>query len=191
MHSELRERAALVALLQQPGARWHEVALDVLDAESAVDVLERRPGMQDTLFPETQAVESAIETAARQLAEWADGGIGVHAFFDHDYPAQLRGIHEMPPVLFTRGRLHDDHRAIAVVGTRQATAQGLKIATAVASALARDRITVVSGLAKGAERPGVHVVHGVDEILRVTNDVIAELNTGPDALPEAPNLAWA
>jgi DNA processing protein len=42
-----------------------------------------------------------------------------------------------------------------------------------------------------ANRPGVHVVHGVDEILRLTNDVIAELNTGPDALPEAPNLAWA
>jgi len=305
MYSELRERAALVALLQQPGARWHEVALDVLDAESAIDVLERRLGMQDTLFPETQAVESAIMTASRELSEWAQSGIGVHAFFDRDYPTQLRGIHEMPPVLFTRGTLQGDHRAIAVVGTRQATASGLKIATAVASALARDGITVVSGLAKGidtaahqaalseggrtvavigtginraypgenaelqetiarkgllisqfwpdapptkqsfpmrnavmsgysaatvvveaparsgariqarlalahgrpvimprellvndwareyAERPGVHVVHGVDEILRVTNEVITELNTGPDALPEAPNLAWA
>jgi DNA processing protein len=305
MHSELRERAALVALLQQPGARWHEVALDALDAESAVDVLERRLGMQDTLFPETEAVESAIEAAALQLASWVDSGIGVHAFFDHDYPPQLRGIHEMPPILFSRGTPRDDHRAIAVVGTRQATPQGLKIASAVASALARDGITVVSGLAKGidtaahlaalseegrtvavigtginrayprenialqekiakegllisqfwpdapptrqsfpmrnavmsgysaatvvveaparsgariqarlalahgrpvimprellendwareyAERPGVHVVHGVDEILRVTNDVITELNTGPDALPEAPNIAWA
>jgi DNA processing protein len=305
MVSELRERAALVALLQQPGARWHEITLDVLDAESAIDVLRRRLGLEDTLFPETRAVESAINAAAEQIHSWNGAGIGVHAFFDDDYPEQLRGIHQMPPILFSRGVPAVDHRAIAVVGTRQASPHGLKIATAVASELARDGVTVVSGLAKGidtaahqaalsrggrtvavigtgisrayprenaglqeriareglvisqfwpdappsrqsfpmrnavmsgysaatvvveapaksgariqarlalahgrpvimprellqndwareyAERPGVHVVGGVDEILMVTNKVITELNTEPDALPEAPRFAWA
>jgi predicted Rossmann fold nucleotide-binding protein DprA/Smf involved in DNA uptake len=33
------------------------------------------------------------------------GGIGVHAFFDDTYPAQLRDIREMPPLLFSRGDL--------------------------------------------------------------------------------------
>lgn len=305
MIPELRERAALVALLQLPGARWHEITLDVVEANSAIDVLRHRLGLEDTLFPETRAVESAIKTAAEQIDSWNRAGVGVHAFFDDGYPDQLRDIHQMPPILFSRGEMARDQRAIAVVGTRRASPRGLKIATAVAAELARDGTTVVSGLARGidaaahcaalshggrtvavigtginrsyprenadlqetiareglvisqfwpdapptkqsfpmrnavmsgysaativieaparsgariqarlalahgrpvimprellqndwardyAERPGVYVVNGVDEILGITNRVINELNTPPDALPEAPRFAWA
>ncbi|WP_328854453.1 DNA-protecting protein DprA [Microbispora hainanensis] len=82
---------------------------------------------------------------------WDSAGIGVHAFFDPDYPSRLRSIHQTPPVLFSRGTLRADHRAIAVAGTRQASERGLGIASAVATDLARNGVTVVSGLAKGID----------------------------------------
>lgn len=52
MNQELRERAALAALLRLPGARRQETAHEVLEADSAVDVLSRRLRLQDTLFSE-------------------------------------------------------------------------------------------------------------------------------------------
>jgi DNA processing protein len=151
MDEQVRERAALVALLQQTGARWPEIALDVLENGSAVDVLKHRLGLTDTLFPDMASVDAAIESAVVELTTWTASGADVHAFFEESYPAQLRDIHEMPPILFTRGVLRDDRRAVAVVGTRQASEYGLKIASAVATALAENEITVVSGLAKGID----------------------------------------
>lgn len=151
MSQEPRERAALVALLQRPGAKWQDIALEVLEVGSAVTVLERGLRLQDTLFPETDPVTSALTQAARTLAEWEAMGIGVHACFDDGYPGQLRGIHQMPPLLFSRGVLTEDRRAIAVVGTRQASEQGLRVASAVARELALNKVTVVSGLARGID----------------------------------------
>jgi len=57
----------------------------------------------------------------------------------------------MPPLLFTRGRLRTDTRAIAVVGSRNASEQGLHIARAVSTTLARRGVTIVSGLAHGID----------------------------------------
>ncbi|MER7207064.1 MULTISPECIES: DNA-processing protein DprA [Streptosporangium] len=151
MLQELRERAALVALLQRPGAKWQDIALDVLEVGSAVTVLERGLRLQETLFPEADPVTSALAQAATSLAGWESAGIGVHACFDHDYPSQLRGIHQMPPLLFSRGVPAEDRRAIAVVGTRQASEQGLRIASVVARELALNKVTVVSGLARGID----------------------------------------
>ncbi|WP_196449157.1 DNA-processing protein DprA [Planomonospora sp. ID82291] len=53
--------------------------------------------------------------------------------------------------MFSRGALLEDRRAIAVVGTRQASEQGLRIASAVARELALNKVTVVSGLARGID----------------------------------------
>ncbi|MBB2911270.1 putative Rossmann fold nucleotide-binding protein DprA/Smf involved in DNA uptake [Streptosporangium becharense] len=110
MLQELRERAALVALLQRPGAKWQDIALDVLGTGSAVTVLERELRPQDALFPETDPVVSAVARAAESLAAWEVAGIGIHACFDNDYPSQLRSIHQMPPLLFSRGALIEDPR---------------------------------------------------------------------------------
>jgi DNA processing protein len=75
----------------------------------------------------------------------------VHCVLDGTYPALLRDIRERPPILFTRGRLTEDTRAIAVVGSRNASDRGLGIAGTIAAELARQGITVVSGLARGVD----------------------------------------
>lgn len=57
----------------------------------------------------------------------------------------------MPPLLFSRGHLIQEQRAIAVVGTRQASERGLRMAASIATELARSDVTVVSGLARGID----------------------------------------
>lgn len=143
------ELAALVALLRAGG--WSGVVDDVLAEESAVRVLEKRLIDEDSLFPDVESVTGALRDAREQIQAWRHAGVGVHSLLGDGYPAQLRDIHQMPPILFSRGRLIPDHRAIAVVGTRQATERGLRTATTVARELAGSGVTVVSGLAAGID----------------------------------------
>ncbi|ASW57335.1 DNA-processing protein DprA [Plantactinospora sp. KBS50] len=145
------ERASLVALLRQPRARWSEIALDIQENGSAKAVLDRMVGHSDTLFPNGDPATELISAAAAEITGWQADGIGVHAFFDSTYPAQLLGIREMPPLLLSRGDLRVHDRAVAVVGSRKASENGLRIARAVATTLAGRGVTVVSGLATGID----------------------------------------
>lgn len=147
----MTERAALVALLRRPHTSWSEAALEIQESGSAALVLDRAVSQPETLFPDARPTAELIDAAGREIADWQAVGIGVHAFFDDTYPAQLRGIREMPPLLFSRGDLRIHDRAVAVVGSRSASDQGLHIARAVAAALAGRGVTVVSGLAKGID----------------------------------------
>jgi DNA processing protein len=79
-------------------------------------------------------------------------GVTVLTWDDTDYPAALRTIDASPPVLYVRGRLtSQDEWAVALVGTRHASAYGREVAQVLASELARHGVTVVSGLALGVD----------------------------------------
>ncbi|MGW5559492.1 DNA-processing protein DprA [Micromonospora sp. NPDC003944] len=145
------ERASLVALLRLQQTRWSEVALDIQENGSARAVLDRMVGHSDTLFPEGDSTTDLISEALAEVADWQRDGVGVHAFFDDTYPAQLLGIREVPPILFSKGDLRVHDRAVAVVGSRKASDEGLRIARAVATTLAGRGVTVVSGLAAGID----------------------------------------
>jgi DNA processing protein len=151
MGQDLAEIAALVALLRRSKANWPDITLDVQDNGAALPVWHRVMRPEATLFSDQQAEASAIEAASAEIAAWAAAGIRVLGCFDQEYPAQLRDIREMPPILFCRGVLQPDLRAVAVVGSREASDRGLQIAQIIASGLASQGITVVSGLAKGID----------------------------------------
>ena len=71
---------------------------------------------------------------------------------DDAYPANLRMINDHPPFLFVRGTIEAaDDRAIAVVGTRRPSEEGVRAAGRIAGALAGRGVTVVSGLAEGID----------------------------------------
>ena len=81
-------------------------------------------------------------------------GLGVEAVTleDAGYPEHLRTIPDPPPVLFVKGRLLPrDHLAVALVGTRQATAYGRAVALRLGGELATSGVTVVSGMARGID----------------------------------------
>ena len=135
-----QERAALLALLRQGDSYAHVVESVIEAGGSARAAL----GVDDGLFPVPHA---DLELAQRDIAGWRTEGLGFLTFMDDDFPAQLREIHEMPPVLFWRGSLRTSDRAVSVVGTRHPTAEGLEFARAVTQGLVEAGVSVVAGLA--------------------------------------------
>ena len=68
------------------------------------------------------------------------------------YPQRLKEIYDYPPVLYVRGTLlPEDECCLAVVGTRRATVYGRQVTEELVTDLARNGITIVSGLAKGID----------------------------------------
>ena len=68
------------------------------------------------------------------------------------YPQRLKEIYDYPPVLYIRGNLlPQDECCLAVVGTRRATVYGRQVTEEIVSDLARNGITIVSGLARGID----------------------------------------
>ena len=88
-------------------------------------------------------------------AEWQrlrETGVSCLTWDDPLYPENLRMTEASPPVLYVRGTLDArDATAVAVVGTRRASAYGREVAHRVATELARNQVTVVSGLALGID----------------------------------------
>jgi len=79
-------------------------------------------------------------------------GVKVFTWHDEDYPSRLKEIYDYPPLLYVRGSiLPEDEWCLAVVGTRRATVYGRQVTEEIVADLARSRITIVSGLAKGID----------------------------------------
>ncbi len=79
-------------------------------------------------------------------------GVQVLTWESPDYPRNLLSIAQPPPVLYVRGTLTPaDEWAVAMVGTRQASAYGREVARDLAQSLAASGVTVVSGLARGID----------------------------------------
>ncbi len=70
---------------------------------------------------------------------------------DADYPGLLRQADGAPPALWTLGPLVVTSRAVAIVGARNASAAGQKMAQALAHALGEAGYLVVSGMARGID----------------------------------------
>ena len=71
---------------------------------------------------------------------------------DRDYPDALRQIADAPPILWTRGRVELLHQPmISLVGARNASSLGTRMARAMARDLGQMGIVVVSGLARGVD----------------------------------------
>lgn len=89
----------------------------------------------------------------------AHEGPGAHSAPEHtltlddpDYPPLLRVIPDPPPVLHVRGdRAALSQPGLAVVGSRKASAAGLRLARDIAADAARAGLTVCSGLAIGID----------------------------------------
>ena len=148
----LTERGALLALLRLPGQSWSVAADEVESAGSALEALRQGSSGQMSLFAEEVDADSLVETAEAEIAEWEQEGMRFLSILHPDYPAQLLAVHQRPPFLMIRGSLDAaDSRSVAIVGTRQASEQGLREAGELAHALAEAGVPVVSGLAAGID----------------------------------------
>jgi DNA processing protein len=107
-----------------------------LDAGSIKSIIASRPGINP---------DAEVDKMGR-------AGVSAYTFQDEDYPARLKETYDYPPVIYVRGSImpHDEW-CIAVVGTRLATNYGRQVTEEIAGDLARSKITVVSGLARGID----------------------------------------
>ncbi|MGQ0840516.1 DNA-processing protein DprA [Actinokineospora sp.] len=141
------ERAALVALLRvrPSGLSWSEVAAEVAGTDSARMIWDQR------CPPDLFTSDDVIVQARRDIIAWNDGDYRFLTFADHDYPVQLREVHQFPPVIFARGTLRADDVGVCVVGARTASSTGLSNAAQIARLLVERDLTVISGLAAGLD----------------------------------------
>ena len=101
-----------------------------------------------------------------------------------DYPAALRQIDDAPPVLWMRGNAAALTRpVVAVVGARNASSLGLRMARGMALALAEAGITVAAGLARGIDT----VAHEAS----LPHGTVAVMAGGIDVIYPAENRALA
>lgn len=98
------------------------------------------------------AARSRGEDAARELANIARLGATTRILSDDAYPALLRSSPDPPETLFVRGDLAaEPEPAVAIVGSRHATAYGRLEAGRLAAELAERGVVVVSGGARGID----------------------------------------
>ncbi|GJL75271.1 MAG TPA: DNA-protecting protein DprA [Nitrosomonas sp.] len=101
---------------------------------------------------------------------------------DSDYPSQLLNIPDPPPLLYLKGRRElMDAPALAVVGSRNATPQGLSNAEAFAESISNAGICIISGMALGIDAAAHHGG------LRGSSASIAVVGTGLDIVYPARN----
>jgi DNA processing protein len=107
---------------------------------------------------------------------------------DPEYPRLLRQVPHPPPVLYIKGTLtYEDEWALAVVGTRRASAYGREVTRAFVTDLVHNKITIVSGMARGIDAEAHRVA------LEAGGRTIAVLGSGIDIIypPEHDKLARA
>ena len=111
----------------------------------------RRAGLDSKVV--SAVVEARPSMDPRAEADRLEGaGVRALTLRDEAYPARLRETYDPPPVLYVRGTLTEaDERSITVVGTRDMTSYGREVTRMVTEELARNGMTIVSGLARGVD----------------------------------------
>ena len=102
------------------------------------------------------------------------------------YPDNLRGLDDAPFALYFRGKLLSrDKYAVAIVGAREMTSYGKEVADYFSKQLAKRKVTVVSGLARGVDT----IVHKA--ALVVGGRTMAVLACGLDRVYPPENISLA
>ncbi len=138
--------------------------------------------------PASESLHAQID---RTLA-WAEGESNhVLTLADDDYPKALLSIPDPPPLLYAKGHLALLSRpALAIVGSRNATVQGMQNAERFAHTLSGSGLTVVSGLALGIDA-AAHLGALSAPAGRDTGSTIAVTGTGLDLVYPARHHALA
>src|SRR5512135_2232427 len=154
------ERAAWLRLILTPGlgprtARRLLAAFGLPDAVFSAGLPALLQVVPEPLARElAQAPGTDIHAAVDATEHWLAASTD-HALLtlaDPEYPQALLTTADPPAVLFAVGRLELLNRpAVAIVGSRNATQQGIANAEGFAAALARAGVAVVSGLALGID----------------------------------------
>ena len=110
-----------------------------------------RAGIEENIAEEFAATREEIDPE-KLIAKLKEEGVKVITIKDESYPKLLAEIYNPPLLLYCRGEfdLKDDF-TLAVVGTRKYTNYGKQTTDYLVKELARNNLTIVSGLALGID----------------------------------------
>ncbi|MES2261858.1 MAG: DNA-processing protein DprA [Pseudomonadota bacterium] len=159
-------------------AALENIVSPALASAAARALCEPEPRARDELARLLEATEAWLAQPGQRR--------GVLTLHDISYPAQLRQIADAPPLLYTRGDAELLSRpSVAMVGSRNASAQGQANAERFAHALSVAGLTIVSGLALGIDA----AAHGGG--LLGPASTVAVIGTGIDRVYPARNRQLA
>ncbi|WP_299351413.1 DNA-processing protein DprA [uncultured Shimia sp.] len=173
---------------------FHRLLREFGDADSALKAL---PEIAEEAG-ETNYAPCDPTRVAQELAAGAAAGAKLVALGEADYPALLAQISDAPPLLWMIGnRALATKPLIAMVGARNASSLGHRMAKSLARELGEAGFVVVSGLARGIDATSHHAsletgtiavqAGGVDVIYPAENTPLAEsLATRGLRLSESP-----
>src|SRR5262249_1971213 len=119
---------------------------DATTALNAIPEMAHRGGARRAIrvFPEAEA--------RREIAAAQRLGVSFVAMNEPGYPPRLREIDDAPPLLAIRGKTDAlIAPTVAIVGSRNASAAGMKFAERLARELGEAGFVIVSGLARGID----------------------------------------
>ena len=120
--------------------------------EAPLEELITIPRINEKIAREIEKSAQETERIEEELVELEDNGVGILTLHMSAYPENLRKISSAPPVLFIKGEIErKDQQAVAIVGSREATTQGIKVAEELAKRLSKAGFTIISGFARGID----------------------------------------
>jgi DNA processing protein len=125
------------------------VALSIREDLSRKDLTARLRASDPVLL---EQADRLLATAEEAIVRASERGVTPLAWNDAHFPEALLTLPDCPPVLWYRGQLECLSRpAVAIVGSRAASAVALETAARLAADVAASGATVVSGLARGVD----------------------------------------
>ncbi|MEP6691520.1 MAG: DNA-processing protein DprA, partial [Gemmatimonadaceae bacterium] len=160
-----RRAALALSLAESVGpVRYRELVARFGSAERAWDAWPGGAGRARAWDESGRALDRAARLGAQLLLQ-----------SDEEYPTRLLELHDPPPALWTVGaRALFAGPAVAIVGTRSATAYGERVTRQLARAIASNGIAILSGMARGIDAAAHHAA------LAVGGHTIGVLGTGVD-----------
>ena len=147
-------------------------------------------------------INEAIQKANGIIQECAKNNINIITFLDDDYPYRLKSISDPPVILYYKGDIKclSKSNSVAIIGSREPTEYGMRIAKSLGASFGKRDYVVVSGLAIGCDACGHEgcldengktvavMAGGLDKIYPAKNERLAQriLDSGGCLISEYP-----
>lgn len=132
-------------------------------------------------------IQEAIEQADKIIENCKKNDIKIVTYLDNDYPRKLKNISDPPTILYYKGNIEyiNELYSVAIIGTREPTEYGMKIAKNLGESFGKRNYVVVSGLAIGCD------AGGHEGCLNVMGKTVAVMAGGLDKVYPAKNKQLA
>ncbi|MBU0475177.1 MAG: DNA-processing protein DprA [Bacteroidetes bacterium] len=141
-------------------------SIDQLNHDLATKVSNTIKDFSESKYKYEAELETLINLGGQAITYW-----------DDDYPQPLKNIFYPPIILYVLGNYKfEDEQSISIVGTRKNTDYGKLVTNRFSSELAKQNITIISGMARGIDS----VAHKA--AIKASGRTIAVIGSGLDVI---------